>query len=64
MKKAVAIYATVSTDRQTVDMQIHKFKEYINGLPITVPWVTFIMTQFVVHKKVELFVGKPCAYLH
>jgi DNA invertase Pin-like site-specific DNA recombinase len=29
MKKAVAIYARVSTDRQTVDMQIHELKEYI-----------------------------------
>ena len=29
MKKAVAIYARVSTDRQTVDMQIHELKEYV-----------------------------------
>lgn len=28
-KKAVAIYARVSTDRQTVDMQIHELKEYV-----------------------------------
>jgi DNA invertase Pin-like site-specific DNA recombinase len=28
-KNAVAIYARVSTDRQTVDMQIHELKEYI-----------------------------------
>jgi len=29
MKKAGAIYARVSTDRQTVDMQIHELKEYV-----------------------------------
>lgn len=29
MKKTVAIYARVSTDRETVDMQIHELKEYI-----------------------------------
>ena len=29
MKKTVAIYARVSTDRQTVDMQIHELKEYV-----------------------------------
>ena len=29
MKKTVGIYARVSTDRQTVDMQIHELKEYI-----------------------------------
>ena len=29
MKKTVAIYARVSTDRQTVDMQLHELKEYI-----------------------------------
>jgi DNA invertase Pin-like site-specific DNA recombinase len=29
MKKAVAIYARVSTDRQTVDMQIHELKAYV-----------------------------------
>jgi DNA invertase Pin-like site-specific DNA recombinase len=28
-KNAVAIYARVSTDWQTVDMQIHELKEYI-----------------------------------
>ena len=30
MKKAVAIYARVSTDRQTVDMQIHELKAYVD----------------------------------
>jgi DNA invertase Pin-like site-specific DNA recombinase len=29
MKKTVGIYARVSTDRQTVDMQIHELKEYV-----------------------------------
>jgi DNA invertase Pin-like site-specific DNA recombinase len=29
MKNTVAIYARVSTDRQTVDLQIHELKEYI-----------------------------------
>jgi DNA invertase Pin-like site-specific DNA recombinase len=29
MKKTVGIYARVSTDRQTVDMQIHELKQYI-----------------------------------
>ena len=28
-KKAVAIYARVSTDRQAVDMQLHELKEYV-----------------------------------
>jgi DNA invertase Pin-like site-specific DNA recombinase len=28
-KKVVVIYARASTDRQTVDMQIHELKEYV-----------------------------------